>query len=297
MALVEHREHDRDRVLRLVGPLPVDQHGRQHVLGDEAAQPRLAPVFGRRHRMGAGAHLFAEAGRQQDEVAMAGMVGEVDALPLRRLAAVPDRPHAGHHPGQRRQADRGHRLQQGERVGAQVKLGHRRAHRNAATSDAAANRAKARRCFISRRRVPAMRWSSERSPAGGGLQPHARQHVVDRGTAGCFVVVAGHQPEQQRVEQDEQEKARVARAPTAATNQAAADSGVACGPAASPMTGVASTQAAISSSGHAACTISPAAKAPALSWKALPLMPEQSRQVWCEGEKRPAAALALSLYY
>ena len=62
MALVEHRQHDVDRVLRLVGPLRWISTERQHILGDEAAQPRLAPIVGGGDGMGAGALLLA-AGR------------------------------------------------------------------------------------------------------------------------------------------------------------------------------------------------------------------------------------------
>ena len=99
MALVEHRQHDRIGFSSASVQLRWISTERQHVLGDEAAQPRLAPIFGGGDRVGAGALLLGQAGGQQDEVAMAGMVGEIDALALGRLAAVPDRPHAGDHPG------------------------------------------------------------------------------------------------------------------------------------------------------------------------------------------------------
>ena len=120
---------------------------------------------------------------------MAGMVGEVDALAVGGLAAAPDRPDAGDHPGERRQADRGHRLQQGEGVGANVKLAHRaELQTDAATSDAAANTATGD-ALLSRAGGACRRCarSSVRVAGRGGFQPHARQHIVDRGAAAGLV--------------------------------------------------------------------------------------------------------------
>jgi hypothetical protein len=57
----------------------------------------------------------------------------------------------------------------------------------------------------------------------------------------------------------------VATALTAAISQVIADGHDACGAAARPMTGAASSAAATSSSGHAACIINPEANASALS--------------------------------
>ena len=99
-----HRQHGVDRVVAWLGPVAVDQDGRQHVLGDEAAQARLAPIVGRRDGAGACRSLCRQAGRQQDEIAMAGMVGEIDALAVRWLAAIPDRRNARDRPRQGRQA-------------------------------------------------------------------------------------------------------------------------------------------------------------------------------------------------
>ncbi len=71
----------------------VDQHRVEDVAADEAAQFRLQPVVG----AGDGARLAAQAGRQddpdQDEIAVAGVVGEIDPALARRLVADPDAAH------------------------------------------------------------------------------------------------------------------------------------------------------------------------------------------------------------
>ena len=225
MALVEHRQHDRRS-----GSAPRSVHCRWMSTEDS-----MSSAMKRRSRdlpqysaggdgMGAGALLFAEAGRQQDEVAMAGMVGEVDALPLRRLAAVPDRPHAGHHPGQRRQADRGHRLQQGEgwREREALFIAGSNKRRDEATPRQTGR--SAMRCFVSRRRVPAMRWSSERPPAGVGF---SRMRASTSSTAAppaaslAWLAISRNSSASNT---SKAERARVATALAAATSQAAADS-------------------------------------------------------------------------
>ena len=93
------RLHDDGHRLGIAAARPaVHQHRIEDLAADEAAHAR-APIVEGGHR----ARAFPDPARQhrpdQDEVAMAGVIGEIDALPGIGQAALPVRQHAGERAG------------------------------------------------------------------------------------------------------------------------------------------------------------------------------------------------------
>ena len=121
MTIGKRFQHHFHRVLRAFYPVAFDKHGAQQPTGDETAHRTGAPIIGAGDGGGAGALGRHEACRNEDEIAVAGMVGEIDALPAVRHRTGPDRPHAGHGAGKARKHGAAGRLQEGGAVEPHVK--------------------------------------------------------------------------------------------------------------------------------------------------------------------------------
>jgi len=83
------------------GPLfgnAVDQHGTEHLLSDEGAQPGFQPVIAGGHGPGHLAQPVRQHRPDQNKVAVAGMVCKVDTLADLGGRAQPDRPRRRYEP-------------------------------------------------------------------------------------------------------------------------------------------------------------------------------------------------------
>ena len=101
-AFVERRRHLLDRVARALLGLALDQHGVEDALADKAADLVLQPIVGG----GDGPRLLPDRLRQhrpdQHEVAVAGVVGEIDARAEVGEMRAPFRPDRGDGAGEER---------------------------------------------------------------------------------------------------------------------------------------------------------------------------------------------------
>ena len=106
VAPVDRLLHHLQRIARPGLAVAVDQHGVEHVAADEAAQPRFHPVVGTSDRPRAAAQPRRQHRPDQQEVAVAGVVREIDPLRGRRLRTHPQAAHRRDEAGEQREDDR-----------------------------------------------------------------------------------------------------------------------------------------------------------------------------------------------
>src|SRR5690606_28104796 len=90
MPFIQRIEHGLQGIGRRVAALTVDQHAVEHAVDDEAAQLALLPVIRAGYRPGPPPQRGWQGGPEQHEIAMAGVVGEVDTLSAGRCTAQPE---------------------------------------------------------------------------------------------------------------------------------------------------------------------------------------------------------------
>jgi len=90
---IERLRHLDDRVSRSRRGVAVDQDGVEDVAADEAPQAALQPVIAAGDRPGRKAQAPRQHRPDQDEIAVAGMIGEINPLLVGRRDAVPAPAH------------------------------------------------------------------------------------------------------------------------------------------------------------------------------------------------------------
>src|SRR5690606_11063855 len=95
MPLIQCIEHGLQGIGRRVTALTIDQYPMEHAVDDEAAQLALLPVIRAGYRSGPPPQRGWEGGAEQHEIAVAGVVGEVDTLSAGRCTAQPEAARTG----------------------------------------------------------------------------------------------------------------------------------------------------------------------------------------------------------
>ncbi|MNR11744.1 hypothetical protein D3C85_1280590 [compost metagenome] len=95
IAVCQGVEHRLQRILGSILALTVNQHAFEHTVDDVPAQWAFEPVIGAGNRSGDATQGRRQRGPQQHEIAVAAVVGEVDALHRLRRATEPQAAGAG----------------------------------------------------------------------------------------------------------------------------------------------------------------------------------------------------------